>query len=160
MAKKLEGIVFRDHFLSTDQASPRITVWQDGSIDSHAKIVTLVIHEAKPERVYTESEVKAMVAAALESMKETLPHSPGHVGQMAICLDNALLDAGINLDFMENETAIAEAREQIINYIENDAEILIPIEDFFNEDGSHLTKKQYGIVLLKHLAAELRERFL
>lgn len=49
--------------------------------------------------------------------------------------------------------------EDIIKYIENDAEIAIPINDFFNEDGSHITKKQYGHILLKYLCIELREKF-
>lgn len=62
---------------------------------------------------------------------------------------------------MENKiTSISEVREQIINYIENDAEILIPIERFFNEDGSHISKKEYGKVLLEFLCEELRERFI
>lgn len=49
--------------------------------------------------------------------------------------------------------------EELISYIENDAEIPIPIDKFFNEDGSHLTKQQYGKVLLEVLCVELRERF-
>ena len=56
-------------------------------------------------------------------------------------------------------TMLAEVREQIISYIENDAEIAIPIERFFNEDGSHITKKEYGKVLLEILCEELREHF-
>ena len=47
-----------------------------------------------------------------------------------------------------------EAFEQIINYIENDAEILIPIEEWMREDGTHLTKKEYGHVLLKYLVID------
>lgn len=54
---------------------------------------------------------------------------------------------------------LAEVREQIISYIENDAEIAIPIDRFFNEDGSHITKKQYGKILLEVLCQELREHF-
>lgn len=49
--------------------------------------------------------------------------------------------------------------EKIINYIEFDSEILIPIDRFFNEDGSHITKKKYGLILLEILCAELREKF-
>ena len=29
----------------------------------------------------------------------------------------------------------------LIDYIENDAEIAMPIDEFFNEDGTHITKK-------------------
>lgn len=38
-----------------------------------------------------------------------------------------------------------------------DAEILIPIECFFDKNGQHITKKEYGIILLKQLCKELKE---
>lgn len=47
----------------------------------------------------------------------------------------------------------------LIDYIENDAEIAIPIDEFFNDDGTNITKKQYGKVLLKYLVKELREHY-
>lgn len=59
---------------------------------------------------------------------------------------------------MQNDVNIV--REEIISYIENDAEIMIPIERFFNPDGSHITKKEYGKVVLEILCVELREHFL
>lgn len=59
---------------------------------------------------------------------------------------------------MQNDVNIV--REEIINYIENDAEIMIPIELLFNSDGSHITKTEYGKVVLEILCAELREHFL
>lgn len=43
--KKLTGIVFHDKFHAMDQASPRITMWQDGSIDKRAKPALLIIAE-------------------------------------------------------------------------------------------------------------------
>lgn len=49
--------------------------------------------------------------------------------------------------------------EVLISYIENDAEIAMPINELMNEDGTHLTKKEYGKVLLKYLCIELREHF-
>lgn len=49
---------------------------------------------------------------------------------------------------------------EVINYIENDAEIPIPINKMFNEEGGHITKKQYGLVLLKQLCVELKNKFL
>lgn len=49
--------------------------------------------------------------------------------------------------------------EKIISYIENDSEIQIPIERFFNKDGSHITKKEYGKILLEILCKELRDKF-
>lgn len=49
--------------------------------------------------------------------------------------------------------------EVLINYIENDAEIAMPINELIHEDGTHLTKKEYGKVLLKYLCIELREHF-
>lgn len=50
--------------------------------------------------------------------------------------------------------------ESIINYIENDAEVAIPIEKFFDINGNHITKKEYGVELIKILCEELQERFL
>lgn len=47
----------------------------------------------------------------------------------------------------------------LIDYIENDAEIPMPIDELMHEDGSHLTKKEYGKVLLKYLVKELRTRY-
>lgn len=49
--------------------------------------------------------------------------------------------------------------EVLISYIENDAEIAIPIERFFNKDGNAITKKEYGKILLEILCVELREHF-
>ena len=47
----------------------------------------------------------------------------------------------------------------LIDYIENDAEIAMPIDALIHEDGRHLTKKEYGKVLLKYLVKELREHY-
>lgn len=49
--------------------------------------------------------------------------------------------------------------ETIISYIENDAEIAMPVNELMHEDGTHLTKREYGKLLLKHLCIELREHF-
>lgn len=49
--------------------------------------------------------------------------------------------------------------QDVINYIEKDAEIAIPIDEFFDADGNHVTKKQYGKILLKYLVKELKEKF-
>ena len=54
---------------------------------------------------------------------------------------------------------LAEGGREIINYIEQDAEVIIPIEEFFNEDKSHITKNQYGKVVIKYLCNELRDKF-
>lgn len=50
--------------------------------------------------------------------------------------------------------------EKIIKYIKEDSEIAIPIKELFHESGRHLTKKEYGLVLIKHLVIELEEKFL
>lgn len=50
--------------------------------------------------------------------------------------------------------------EGVIEYIENDAEIAIPIGLMFDEDGNTLTKDAYGKVLLEILCNELRNRFI
>jgi hypothetical protein len=47
----------------------------------------------------------------------------------------------------------------LIDYIETEAEIAMPIDELMNDDGSHITKKQYGKVLLKYLVKELREHY-
>ena len=57
---------------------------------------------------------------------------------------------------MNNNTKIKE----LIYYIENDSMILMPIDEFFNDAGEHITKKEYGKVLLKYLCIELRDKFI
>ena len=66
-----------------------------------------------------------------------------------------------NKDLNSNDAkpVLAEVREQIIDYIENEAEIAIPIDELTHESGRSLTKKEYGHVLLKYLVKELREHF-
>jgi len=49
--------------------------------------------------------------------------------------------------------------EDIINYIENDSEIAIPIDRLFNQDGTHITKKEYGLIVIDILSKELRSKF-
>lgn len=46
----------------------------------------------------------------------------------------------------------------VINYIENDCEIAIPISMFFDKDGNSITKKEYGKILLEYLVVELRSK--
>ncbi len=50
--------------------------------------------------------------------------------------------------------------EDVINYIQHDAEIAIPIGRLSYKDGSRLTKRDYGLVLLEILCEELRGKFL
>ena len=59
----------------------------------------------------------------------------------------------------EESELISKTRKEIIDYIENDSEVLIPIERFFNKDGTQITKNQYGKVVIEFLVEELRERF-
>lgn len=48
----------------------------------------------------------------------------------------------------------------LIDYIETDAEIAMPLEEMFNKDTKqHITKKEYGKMLLKYLVKELRKRY-
>lgn len=54
---------------------------------------------------------------------------------------------------------VSGSANEIINYIENEAEIAIPINELMHEEGRHLTKKEYGHVLLKFLVKELREHY-
>lgn len=53
-----------------------------------------------------------------------------------------------------------QAYSALIDYIENEAEIAMPINELMHEEGRHLTKKEYGEVLLKYLVKELRARFI
>jgi len=46
----------------------------------------------------------------------------------------------------------------VINYIENEAEIAIPINRLFDNDGNSITKKEYGKILLEYLVIELRSK--
>ncbi len=59
----------------------------------------------------------------------------------------------------QNDILPRVSNSALIDYIENDAEIAMPIDEFFNEDGTPITKKKYGKVLLKYLVKELREHF-
>ena len=59
---------------------------------------TLVQHNGPHERVFTESEVKAMALAAIKGIHRVLPQSPEHVGRAGGEVAKALLNAGIVLD--------------------------------------------------------------
>ena len=58
-----------------------------------------------------------------------------------------------------NLCGVSKCADEVIKYIENDAEIAMPVNELMHEDGRHLSKKEYGHVLLKYLIVELRERF-
>jgi len=62
-------------------------------------------------------------------------------------------------DKQEIEDMVKDIESCLIDYIENDAEIAIPIDELMHEEGRHLTKKEYGKVLIKYLVKELRERY-
>lgn len=49
--------------------------------------------------------------------------------------------------------------EDVVEYIKNDSEIAIPLSRLFNDDGSHITKKQYGLIVLEILCEELKNKF-
>lgn len=49
--------------------------------------------------------------------------------------------------------------EDVISFIKNDAEIAVPIERLFDKDGSHITKKKYGLIVLEILCEELEKKF-
>lgn len=60
---------------------------------------------------------------------------------------------------MDNQTTPKTVTiDEVISYIQ-DTELPIPIEKFFNPDGTHITKKQYGKVLLEQLCEELKTKF-
>lgn len=53
-----------------------------------------------------------------------------------------------------------ETIKALIEYIREEAEIAIPIKKLFNPDGSHITKKKYGVIVLETLADEIERKFL
>lgn len=46
--------------------------------------------------------------------------------------------------------------DEIITII-NELPVMIPIDNFFDDNGNHITKKQYGKVVIKYLCKELKE---
>jgi len=82
MAKKIEGWAWPDTGNDTDRTgSPFYYVDVPGTVNA-----TLVIHEGKPERVYTQSELQAMLDAV-----DAMEHFTGAQVQM-------LMEFGITLD--------------------------------------------------------------
>lgn len=71
--------------------------------------------------------------------------------------DNTTSDTDIQDKILE---LIDTNNKELFDYIENDAEIVIPIEEYFDDHGKHISKKKYGLVLLKYLCEELRDNFL
>lgn len=59
------------------------------------------------------------------------------------------------------ETAMGKSVDisDIAAYIKNDSVCLIPVDKMFNADGTHITKNQYGKVLLDVLAQELIDKY-
>ena len=51
------------------------------------------------------------------------------------------------------------SNRDIVAYIENEAEIAMPVNELMHEDGRHLTKHEYGKVLIKYLVIELRNLY-
>lgn len=90
MAKTIEGFA-----VNGSGEIPNVVLFPP---DDCPRCVTLVLHDGKHERMFTESEVRAAAMAAIEAMKTDLPHSPGHVGRAAGAIGKALLDMGLVLD--------------------------------------------------------------
>lgn len=64
------------------------------------------------------------------------------------------------ISLVEDEVRSNEIKSiELINYIENEAEIAMPIGELIRKDGSHLTKMEYGKILLKYLVKELRLKY-
>ena len=66
-----------------------------------------------------------------------------------------LADEEVNIDLVN----INKSAKDVINYVEFDAAIAMPIDELMGEDGRHLSKKEYGKVLLKYLVIELKAHF-
>lgn len=66
--KTLDGIVFHNEFQGT---SPKITVWQEGSIDKNAMPVTVLISDNKlPPKFYTEEQVDELIRISKNIIRE------------------------------------------------------------------------------------------
>jgi len=88
---QLEGIVFTDRFHGP---SPKIILWQEGSIDPKAKRATLLIHDGKPQTLFTEEEHEAEFQRRAKAMvKDILAIlSPDRVEivEQTICPDHGI----------------------------------------------------------------------
>ena len=49
--------------------------------------------------------------------------------------------------------------EEVISFMKQE-ELLIDIHKFFREDGSHITKKEYGILVINEMIESLKNKFL
>jgi hypothetical protein len=58
-----------------------------------------------------------------------------------------------------NKSAVNSCAEDIIKYIENDAEIAMPMDELMHPNGTHLTKKTVWSCIVKIFVKELRERY-
>lgn len=64
-----------------------------------------------------------------------------------------------NKEFEQSSETLVSAKD-IIEYIEERAEIAIPIEEIFNDDLTDIiTQEEYRKILIKHLCIELKEKF-
>jgi hypothetical protein len=83
---------------------------------------------------------------------KTVQNLQAELKELKIALDKALYKVPACVKELEGGVS------EVIDSIE-DANIMIPIEEFFNEDKTHITKNQYGKVLLKYLILELKEKY-
>lgn len=89
MAKKIEGYgLNHGEWIEFDQVVSAGSDW---------KRATLVLHDDNPERVFTESEVKAIAMQAINMIKSAKKDNI-HVGQACGYIGKACIDAGIILD--------------------------------------------------------------
>lgn len=99
MSKKIEGWEYQGGEWSTYNEISFYRHFVGKEEEPSEAPATLVVHDGdKHERVFTESEVKAMALAAIKSIQKVLPQSPGHVGVAGGEIAKALLDVGIILD--------------------------------------------------------------
>jgi len=77
----------------------------------------------------------------------------------SIALQYNLTDAEASQLTDELLDLFSVSNSALIDYIENDAEIAMPINALMHEDGRHLTKKEYGKVILKYLVKELKQHY-
>jgi len=117
----------------------------------------------KYAKIYHENEVKKLHLPNITQRNEQLISLVQKLLEENMCshTGDELIEQVLSDINLENKTlpVVSKSPLDVIKYIENDAEISIPIERFFDILGNHITKKEYGKILLEILCKELRERF-
>jgi len=110
------------------------------------------IHSDPGKWFETDSEIEKH--NILTDIRNSLPYS-----KLSVDMQDVLYDLiGGELRRVEGRTTEKTVTD-VIDYIENDCMVLMPTEAFFDKDGNKISKKEYGLKLIKYLSKELRKKF-